>query len=157
MLCTALEESDGQTMDRVASLIDKSLLQQIEQEGQEPRLLMLETIREYGLERLRDNGELEATLQALAIQDQTIVSTPHQVERSSALPMKPAAVYPDGLTAREVEVLRLVAQGLTDAQIAEQLVISPRTVNNHLTAIYSKIQVSSRAAATRYAMEHQLV
>jgi DNA-binding NarL/FixJ family response regulator len=71
--------------------------------------------------------------------------------------VKPAPTYPDGLTAREVEVLRLVAQGLTDAHIAEQLVISPRTVNNHLTSIYSKIQVSSKAAATRYAMEHQLV
>ncbi len=54
-------------------------------------------------------------------------------------------------------MLRLLAQGLTDAQIADQLVISPRTVNNHLTSIYSKIQVSSRSAATRYAMEHQFV
>jgi predicted ATPase/serine/threonine protein kinase/DNA-binding CsgD family transcriptional regulator len=76
---------------------------------------------------------------------------------SSTSPVKPAVTYPDGLTAREVEVLRLLAQGLTDAQIAEQLVISPRTVNNHLTSIYSKIQVSSRSAATRYAMEHQLI
>jgi len=56
-----------------------------------------------------------------------------------------------------VEVLRCVAKGLTDAQIAEQLVISPRTVNTHLTSIYGKIQVSSRSAATRYAIEHQLV
>jgi predicted ATPase/DNA-binding CsgD family transcriptional regulator len=64
---------------------------------------------------------------------------------------------PAGLTAREVEVLRLVAQGLSDAQIAEQLVISPRTVNWHLTSIYSKLGVSSRAAATRYALEHQVV
>ena len=54
-------------------------------------------------------------------------------------------------------MLRLLAHGLTDAQIADQLVISPRTVNNHLTSIYSKIQVSSRSAATRYAMEHQFV
>jgi DNA-binding NarL/FixJ family response regulator len=54
-------------------------------------------------------------------------------------------------------VLRLLAQGMTDAQIAEQLVISPRTVNNHLTSIYSKIQVSSRSAATRFAVEHHLV
>jgi LuxR family maltose regulon positive regulatory protein len=61
-----------------------------------------------------------------------------------------------GLTAREVEVLRLLAAGLTDAQIAEQLVISPRTVNVHLTSIYRKIAVSSRAAATRYAIEHHL-
>jgi DNA-binding NarL/FixJ family response regulator len=70
---------------------------------------------------------------------------------------KTSPTYPAGLTAREVEVLRLVAQGLTDAQVAEQLVISPRTVNWHLTSIYSKIQVSSRAAATRYAIEHKLV
>jgi DNA-binding NarL/FixJ family response regulator len=56
-----------------------------------------------------------------------------------------------------LEVLRLVAQGLTDAQIAEELVISPRTVNAHLTSIYSKIQVSSRSAATRYAIDRKLV
>jgi DNA-binding NarL/FixJ family response regulator len=54
-------------------------------------------------------------------------------------------------------VLRCVAKGLPDAQIAEQLVISPRTVKNHLTSIYGKIQVSSRAAATRYAIEHHLI
>jgi len=65
--------------------------------------------------------------------------------------------YPDGLTAREVDVLRLVAMGLTDTQVAEKLVISSRTVNAHLTSIYSKIHVSSRSAATRYAMEHKLV
>jgi DNA-binding CsgD family transcriptional regulator len=64
--------------------------------------------------------------------------------------------YPAGLTAREVEVLRLVATGLTDAQIAEQLVISPRTVTTHLTSIYNKLGISSRSAATRFAVEHQL-
>lgn len=68
----------------------------------------------------------------------------------------PPAISLDELTAREVEVLRLVAQGWTDAQIAKHLVISPRTVNAHLTSIYRKIQVSSRSAATRYAMEHHL-
>ncbi len=156
-LCAALEKSDGQTVDRVASLIDKSLLQQIEQEGQEPRLLMLESIREYGMERLKANGELEATLQALAAVGQANLPMSASVERSSTPLATAKMIYPDGLTAREVEVLRLVAQGLTDAQIAEQLVISPRTVNNHLTSIYSKIQVSSRAAATRYAMEHQFI
>ena len=74
----------------------------------------------------------------------------------STLPAK-TPTYPAGLTTREVEVLRLVAQGLTDTQVAEQLVISVRTVNWHLTSIYSKLQVSSRSAATRYAIEHQLV
>ena len=71
-------------------------------------------------------------------------------------PTKSLPAYPDGLTAREVEVLRLLAQGLTDAQIAAQLIISPRTVNTHLKAIYGKIQVSSRSAATRYALEQHL-
>jgi DNA-binding NarL/FixJ family response regulator len=65
-------------------------------------------------------------------------------------------MLPDHLTKREVEVLRLIAQGLTDAQVAEKLGISPRTVNFHLTSIYRKIQVSSRSAATRYAIEHHL-
>ena len=64
---------------------------------------------------------------------------------------------PDGFTPREVEVLRLVAQGMTNEQVANQLVISPRTVDTHLTSIYGKIGVSSRSAATRYAMEHHLV
>jgi DNA-binding NarL/FixJ family response regulator len=49
-----------------------------------------------------------------------------------------------------------VAQGLTDAQVAERLVISPRTVHSHLNSIYSKLGISSRSAATRYAIEHEL-
>ena len=82
---------------------------------------------------------------------------PTRAEPPSAPPAKPSVTYPDGLTVREVEVLRLLAQGVTDAQIAEQLVISPRIVNTHLKAIYGKIRVSSRSAATRYAIEHQLL
>lgn len=62
----------------------------------------------------------------------------------------------DGLTEREIEVLRCVAQGLTDAQVAEHLIISPRTVHSHLNSIYSKLGISSRSAATRYAIEHNL-
>ncbi len=62
-----------------------------------------------------------------------------------------------GLTAREIDVLRLVTQGLTTTQIAEQLIISPRTADAHLRSIYSKLAVTSRAAATRSAIEHQLI
>jgi ATP/maltotriose-dependent transcriptional regulator MalT len=61
-----------------------------------------------------------------------------------------------GLTTRELEVLRLVATGLTNAQVAHQLHVTPRTVNAHLTAIYSKLGVSSRGGAMRYALDHQL-
>jgi predicted ATPase/class 3 adenylate cyclase len=56
----------GQVLDRVVSLIDKSLLHQTEQEGQEPRLVMLETIREYGLEQMLVNGEIETARQGHA-------------------------------------------------------------------------------------------
>jgi DNA-binding CsgD family transcriptional regulator len=61
------------------------------------------------------------------------------------------------LTAREQEVLRLVAQGLTDAQVASTLVISPRTVNAHLRSIYSKLHLSSRHAAIYFALEQGLI
>jgi DNA-binding NarL/FixJ family response regulator len=60
--------------------------------------------------------------------------------------------HPAGLTVREVEVLGLVASGLTDAQVAEQLVLSVRTVHSHVRSIYRKLGVSSRSAATRYAL-----
>ena len=64
--------------------------------------------------------------------------------------------YPAGLSAREAEVLKLVAEGLTNARIAERLFISPRTVDRHLNSVYHKIGMSSRAAATRFAIEHHL-
>ncbi|HEU5228825.1 MAG TPA: LuxR C-terminal-related transcriptional regulator [Ktedonobacteraceae bacterium] len=68
-----------------------------------------------------------------------------------------SSTTPFQLTVREVEVLRYLAQGWTDARIAEQLVISPRTVNRHTTSLYSKLGVCSRAAATRSAMEYHLL
>ena len=95
--------------------------------------------------------------QALAAREQVMIPTPLPTESSSTPLTKPATTSPSGLTTREVEVLRLLARGLTDVQIAEQLGISARAVNNHRTSIYRKIQVSSRAAATRYALEHHLV
>jgi DNA-binding NarL/FixJ family response regulator len=56
-----------------------------------------------------------------------------------------------------MEVLRLLAHGLTSTQIAEQLVIGVTTVNFHVRSIYSKLGVTSRAAATRYALEQHLL
>jgi DNA-binding NarL/FixJ family response regulator len=61
------------------------------------------------------------------------------------------------LTPRENEVLRLLADGLSNPQIAERLVLSPLTVNAYVRSIYTKLGVNSRAAATRYALEHGLV
>jgi len=64
---------------------------------------------------------------------------------------------PAGLTERQVQVLRLVAQGLSNPQIAERLVISRRTAEHHVQDVYSRIGVSSRAAAALFAMEHDLL
>jgi DNA-binding NarL/FixJ family response regulator len=69
----------------------------------------------------------------------------------------PTSVYPARLTAREVDVLRLVAIGLSDAEVAERLVVSTRTVNAHLRSVYRKIGVHSRAAAGRFAEENDLL
>jgi HD-GYP domain-containing protein (c-di-GMP phosphodiesterase class II) len=65
--------------------------------------------------------------------------------------------WPAGLTAREVEVLVLAAQGLSNKDIADRLVISPKTVGNHIQHIYIKVGCSSRAEASLFAMRHGLL
>jgi HD-GYP domain-containing protein (c-di-GMP phosphodiesterase class II) len=65
--------------------------------------------------------------------------------------------WPAGLTAREVEVLGLLARGRANKQIAARLGVTPKTVANHIEHIYAKISVSSRAAATLYATQHGLL
>jgi DNA-binding CsgD family transcriptional regulator len=101
-------------------------------------------------------GRMMTPVQAVATQEQAMTPTALPARSATAPPLQPPT-SPFGLTAREVEVLRLLAQGLSDAQIAEHLVISPRTVNRHITSLYSKLGVSSRAAATRFAHEHHLL
>ena len=64
---------------------------------------------------------------------------------------------PAGLTAREVDVLRLVARGLSSKQVASRLVISPKTARNHIEHIYVKIGSSSRVEAGIFAMRHGLL
>jgi DNA-binding NarL/FixJ family response regulator len=66
-------------------------------------------------------------------------------------------VADDVLSAREIEVLRLVAGGLTNRAIAARLVLSERTVERHLSNIFAKLEVSTRSAATAYAFGHRLV
>jgi predicted ATPase/DNA-binding CsgD family transcriptional regulator len=197
-----LSESGGQLLNGITALLDKQLLyrQQGECEG---RLLMLETLREYGLECLAICGETEAIQSAhahyyLALAEQEAskacrteqapvwheqeqdnlrtalnwLQEHNESEEASRLhralcagsvacpphpPYKPRLRSPEGLTRCELDVLRLLAQGLKSSQIAEQLVIAITTVNSHLSSIYSKLGVSCRAAATRYAIEHRLV
>ena len=69
---------------------------------------------------------------------------------------RPATESPDGLTRRECEVLALVADGRSNRQIGEALFISDRTVARHLTNIFTKIDVTSRTQAARYAIDHRI-
>ena len=103
----------------------------------------LTTARELGMARLAD--------EAAALQTQ----------RAALLPPAPPArpdktALPDGLTAREVEVLRLLAAGKTNKEIADALVVSDRTVGRHLENVYVKIGARRRADAAAYALRHGL-
>lgn len=64
---------------------------------------------------------------------------------------------PKGLTDREVEVLRLIAKGLTNREMAAELTLSERTIGRHIENIYNRLGVSSRAATTLFALEHELL
>jgi DNA-binding NarL/FixJ family response regulator len=94
--------------------------------------------------------ELEAARQAFAV-----LGAASDVAAADALLANPPA--PGGLTPREIEVLALVATGSTNRSIAEELVISEKTVARHVSNIFTKLDVSSRSAATAYAYEHNLV
>ncbi|GAC1357235.1 MAG: hypothetical protein NVSMB38_39390 [Ktedonobacteraceae bacterium] len=201
-------------IDGVMSLLDKSLLQRSNQQNDEPRFAMLETIREYGLECLDLNGEremahsahakyylafaqeaqreLSGTRQALWLEQlereqgnlhmaytwfiaqripseniakvlavqkpmpatMTCPSLDAEILRESSKGPRLTLAPAEELTVREFAVLRFVAQGLTNVQIAEELVISSRTVNAHLRSIYKKLKTSSRIAITRYAIDN---
>ena len=90
--------------------------------------------------------------QVLTIQGQAILSAGSPSAPSASM----SPLSSEGLTTREVEVLQLLARGLTNAQIAEELVVSLLTVKAHLRSIYSKVGVTSRSAATRYALDPHL-
>jgi DNA-binding CsgD family transcriptional regulator len=77
-------------------------------------------------------------------------------ERSAEAALASVTATPDGLTVRELEVLRLVASGRSNREIAEDLVLSVRTVERHVTNLYAKIGARGKADATGYAFRHGL-
>ena len=91
--------------------------------------------------------------------DAEAVRVPAQLDERMPIPIMSAQRRgnPWGLTGREMEVLRLVASGMTNAEAAERLIVSPYTVNMHLRSIYMKLGVTNRSAATRYAVERNIV
>jgi ATP/maltotriose-dependent transcriptional regulator MalT len=108
------------------------------------------TTRTVLAQALRNQGELEAATamfdSARSLFDQLGVAL------AAATPVD----RPSGLTEREVEVLRLLAEGRTNKEIASELYLSAKTVSRHLSNIFTKIGVSSRAAATAFAYQHDL-
>ncbi len=114
------------------------------------RLLMAQAYRRLGDHDTADM-ELDAARRIFEDLGATAVLTRMEQPGSS----RPAAV--GGLSPREAEVLRLVATGVTNRQVADSLVISEKTVARHLSNIFIKLGLSSRAAATAYAYEHDLL
>ncbi len=123
----------------------------------ERALTLLEFARLRAAQRQTDAAqklldEVRAICEPLKAQptlDQVTTLEAELADRSDELPF--------GLTPRELEVLQLVAEGLTDPEVAERLFVSPRTVSSHLTAVYTKLGVNSRTAATRLAVEQHLL
>ncbi|UMG91629.1 helix-turn-helix transcriptional regulator [Nocardioides sp. TF02-7] len=105
------------------------------------------------LRALGDEGSAAAELNAARRVLEELGAEP--AAREAAALLLPG-VLPDGLTAREAEVLRLVAAGRSNAQIATALVLSEKTVARHLSNIFTKIGVSSRTAAAAYAFDRRL-
>ncbi|HUF84793.1 MAG TPA: LuxR family transcriptional regulator, partial [Acidimicrobiia bacterium] len=100
----------------------------------------------------RDGADLEVA-GVRAILERLGAASPDRAHRDD----EEGATLPDGLTPREVEVLRVVAEGKTNRVIAEELFISEKTVASHVSHIFTKLGVTSRAGATAYAYAHDLI
>jgi DNA-binding CsgD family transcriptional regulator len=118
-------------------------------EGARVRALIAQACRTLGD---RDSADLEIEAARTAFEQLGAAPALAWIDGLSGAPAKGS-----GLTAREIEVLRLVAAGKTNRAIAEDLVLSQKTIDRHVSNIFTKLGISSRAAATAYAYEHDLV
>jgi ATP/maltotriose-dependent transcriptional regulator MalT len=107
------------------------------------------------------SSQLDEAAWAAAWTEGRVMSPQQAVEYALEQESDPDPAAPEpylaGLSTREVDVLRLVATGLTNAEVAEKLFLSFRTVDWHLGSIYRKLEIHSRAEATRFAAEHGLL
>jgi DNA-binding CsgD family transcriptional regulator len=128
------------------------MLDRLDPTAPQPFSLSIECIADTEYEHMLAEVRAQLGPQAFAAAwEEGRTMTPERI--LAAQPTNHAAMQPtrkSDLTDRESEVLALVAQGRTDAQIAEALIISPRTVHAHLRTIYRKIGVTSRFAAIHY-------
>ena len=105
--------------------------------------------------------QLDEAAWAAAWNEGRVMSLEQAVEYALEKEPAPDPAVPEpylaGLSAREAEVLRLVATGLTNVEVAEKLFLSSRTVDWHLSSIYRKLGLHSRVEATRFAAQHGLL
>jgi DNA-binding NarL/FixJ family response regulator len=107
-------------------------------------------------EKLGDKDTAEMELEAARETFEKLGAKP-DLSNVDSLTQNVSSGYPHGLTPREQEVLLFLTTGKTNKEIAAALFISERTVDRHVSNILAKLNVSSRAAATAYAYEHNLV
>jgi HD-GYP domain-containing protein (c-di-GMP phosphodiesterase class II) len=106
------------------------------------------------LEPARARAELRLDVESGRLDQRAVNAV---LEAAGARPVRVREAWPAGLSDREVEVLRLLARGKTNRQIAAELVIAPKTVGHHVESIYGKTGLSTRAGAALFAAEHQLL
>jgi HD-GYP domain-containing protein (c-di-GMP phosphodiesterase class II) len=110
-----------------------------------------------------DNAAVRAAVNALereagaSLWPDAVQALSREMAHEGQLGRRPRREWPAGLTEREAEVLRLVAQGRSTREIAERLVLTENTARHHIEHIYDKLDVSTRAAATLFAVENGLV
>ncbi len=120
-------------------------------EGARVRTLIASALRELGD---RDSADMELEVARLALEQ---LGAAPDLARMKGLPRPAMAKVSGRLSGRELEVLLLVAEGKTNRAIAAELVISEKTAARHVSNIFTKLGLSSRAAATAYAYQHELV
>jgi DNA-binding CsgD family transcriptional regulator len=119
-------------------------------------LKIKESLDEPTFTREVEAGKKLTRAELLKLVEEITRPEPEQTAPPENRPRTPAPTHLAGLTGREVEILRLVATGLSNPQIAEKLVLSRKTVEAHLHSIFAKIEVTSRVEATRFALENGL-
>ena len=115
------------------------------------RLLMARALRAVG-----DDDTADMEVDAARRVFEALGAAP-AIDEAARLVRTPDEAAPGGLTPREVEVLRLVATGATNRAVADELVISEKTVARHLSNMFTKLDLTSRSAATAWAYEHDVV
>jgi predicted ATPase/DNA-binding CsgD family transcriptional regulator len=135
--------------------------------AEEALLEEIEAVYTYVPDRSRHKNQVaarsqidEASWKAAWAEGRTMTSEQaieYALEQEAAPEPAAPEAYPAGLSAREAEVLRLVATGLSNAEVAKELFLSSRTVDWHLSSIYRKLGIHSRAEATRFASDHGLL